>query len=123
MSLSPEVSTGVVRLPQAKDVLGLKTTTPGMTRESEPDLYSYSFKSVKIAGMELAYPKLGVFWRPQEGCVYDRCWNEQPPGYLSLNQFRTMHLYIAYHAKKMYLSAGDAKPFETSTSTASPAAH
>ena len=112
MSLLAGLSTGWVRLPQAENVLGLKLATPGMTRESEPDFYSYSFKSVKVAGMELADPKLGVLWRSQPGCVDDRCWNEQPAGYLSLNQFRAMHIYIAYRAKKMYLSAGDAKPFQ-----------
>ena len=124
MSLLPGLSTGWVRLPQAEDVLGLKTASPGMTKEPETDFYSYAFKSVKIAGMELAYPKLGVLWHLQEGCVYDRCWNEQPPGYLSLNQFRTMRLYIAYRAKKMYLSAGGSKPSQASaTSMALPAAH
>jgi hypothetical protein len=124
MSLLPGLSTGLVHRQQAENVLGLKTTTPGMVPESEPDHYSYSFKSVKIGGLDLADPKLSVFWRPQPGCVDDRCWNEKPGGYLSLNQFRAMHLYIAYHAKKMYLSAGDPKPSQApAISTASPAAH
>ncbi|HET7085314.1 MAG TPA: hypothetical protein VFI23_11125 [Rhizomicrobium sp.] len=124
MSLLAGLSTGWVRLPQAEDILGLKTNTPGMRKEPEPDFYSYSFKSLKIAGIDMADSRLGVLWRSQPGCVYDRCWNDQPPGYLSLNQFRAMHIYIAYRAKKMYLSAGDPKPPQTpAISPASPAAH
>ena len=124
MSFLPGLSTGVVHLRQAEDVLGLKTTSPGMTKEPEPDFYSYTFKSLKIGGMELANPRLGVIWRPEPGCIDDRCWNEKPGGYLSLNQFRGMHLYIAYRARKMYLSAGDAKSSQSSaTSTASLAEH
>jgi len=124
MGLLPGLSSGVVHLKLAEGVLGLKTTTPGMVPDTVPDYYSYSFKSVKTAGLELAHPKLHVYWRPEEGCVYDRCWDERPAGYLSLNQFRAMHIYIAYHAKKMYLSASDPKPSQAPvTSTASPAAH
>jgi hypothetical protein len=123
MGLLPGLSSGVVHLKAAEGVLGLKTTTPGMAPDTASDYYSYSFKSVKIAGVEAANPKLHVYWRPEEGCIYDRCWDERPAGYLSLSQFRAMHIYIAYHAKKMYLSAGDAKPSQAATSTASPAAH
>jgi hypothetical protein len=123
MGFLPGLSTGVVHLRQAEDVLGLKTTSPGMTKEPDPDFYSYTFKSLKVGGMELANPRLGVIWRREPGCIDDRCWNEKPGGYLSLNQFRSMHLYIAYRAKKMYLSAGDTKTSEALISKASPAAH
>ena len=123
MGFLPALSTGVVHLRPAEDVLGLKTTSPGMTKEPAPDFYSYTFKSLKVGGMELASLKLGVLWRPEPGCIDDRCWNEKPGGYLSLNQFRAMHLYIAYRAKKMYLSAGDSKLFRAPISMASPAAH
>ena len=123
MKFGSLMSTGLVRLPAAGDALGLKLETPGMLREPQPDLYSYPFKSLKVGNLELADPKLLVYWSPEPGCIADRCGGREALGYLSVNQFRSLHLYIAYREKKLYISVADPKASSTPTSTASPAAH
>lgn len=86
--------------------------------------WKHQFKSLSLAGIEVANPVISIIpdkmsdklntW--STGNLLDRKAHDDndPPMLLGMNVLRSLHIYIAYREKKLYITPAS-KPQETST--------
>ncbi|HEY5085118.1 MAG TPA: retropepsin-like aspartic protease, partial [Rhizomicrobium sp.] len=94
----------------ARRYFDLKADSPGVTKAGHVsgstgnavDAYRYDFKSLSMGGVSVSHPKLVLADSPSV------LLNENVSLIFGMSELRFLHLYFAYHERKLYVSAADA---------------
>jgi predicted aspartyl protease len=108
--LDSGASTSFMSFGAARRYCDLKADSPGVTKEGQArgaqgtvmDSYSYGFKSLVMGGVSVTSPHVSLSDSPS------MLLNENVGLVFGMSELRFLHLYFAYHERKLYISAADA---------------
>ena len=108
--LDSGASTSFMSFGAARRYFDLKVDSPGVTKEGHArgaqgtvmDSYSYGFKSLVMGGVSVTSPHVSLSDSPS------MLLNENVGLVFGMSELRFLHLYFAYHERKLYISAADA---------------